>query len=153
MERTFAHIIDAFKKVNAEKSAVNAFDRTEEALLNTVAEQMAKGMTGRDQPIVSPYTGKLYYASSTVNYKQNFGAGIGRITEHITLYQTGAHYRGLYATLRGKQLEIGSRVEYDVPFNRANQELYQPGTQFGQDYINDELQPAFYDEMMQQLNR
>jgi hypothetical protein len=151
--RTFADLANAFKKVNVEKAAVNAFFRTEDALVSAVAEQMSKGMTGRDEPIVSPYTGKIYYAPMTVQYKQENGSGIGKITEHITLFQTGNHYRGLYAALRGRNLEIGSTVQYDAAFNRANKELYQPGTQAGQDFINDQLEPAMWDELVTQLNK
>lgn len=137
---------------------VKAFERTEEVLLDRVAEQMSQGRTGNDQPIVSPYTGLDHYAPATIRFKKEFGIGLGKVTDRITLFMTGRHYKGLYSKVSGEALVIGSDVEYQPggfkgSFGELNTNLYQPGTEQGQEYIDRELSPAFYDEMMQQLNK
>ena len=158
MKRTFADIIYDFKFVNTKQAVLRSFEKTEEVLLDAVAEQMSKGMTGDDKPIVSPYTGNAYYAPSTVRYKKERGVGLGAVTDRITLFQTGRHYKGLYTRISGNAVVIGSNVQYDDNgfkggFAEFNTNLYQPGTQAGQDYINEHLQPTFYTEMINQLNK
>lgn len=158
MTRTFADILYDFQFVNTRQAMVKSFERTEEVLLDRVATQMSEGRTGNDQPIVSPYTGLSYYAPATVRYKRDFGVGLGRVTDRITLFQTGRHYQGLFTRISGNAVVVGSSVEYDNggfkgPFGEVNTNLYQPGTEQGQEYIDENLQPAFFDEMMKQLNK
>lgn len=131
-----------------------AFGRTEEVLLDRVAEQMASGQTGDDKPIVSPYTGLPFYSEAYKRYKKEHGIGIGKLTDRITFNLTGAHYRGLYTKVSGDVVVINSSVQYDNRnFSTENTNLYQPGTEQGQEYIDQNLAPAFYDEMLNQLNR
>ncbi|WP_430900466.1 MULTISPECIES: hypothetical protein [unclassified Paraflavitalea] len=153
MSRTFADVLYDLQFVRPKDAAARAFKSTEEPMLSLVAEQMAAGKTGADQVIVSPYTGEPYYSESYKKYKQIYGVGIGKVTDRITLNLTGAHYRSLYTRMKGNQVEIGSTLDYGVEFNKNNPELYQLGTQLGQDYINDHLEPAFWDEMKKELNK
>lgn len=152
--RTFADIIYDFKFVKTREAMLKSFERTEEVLLDRVAEQMASGVTGNDQPIVSPYTGLTFYSEAYKRYKKEHGIGIGKVTDRITLNLTGAHYRGLYTKVSGDVLVVNSSVQYDGKnFSTENTNLYQPGTEQGQEYIDQNLQPVFYEEMLNQLNR
>jgi hypothetical protein len=52
------------------------------------------------------------YSPFTVRIKEQFGQGLGAITDRITNYQTGALYQGLTATVENGEFILRSDVSY-----------------------------------------
>ena len=52
------------------------------------------------------------YSPYTVTLKQLYGVGLGRVTDRVTNYQTGALYNNLYATVQNGEFELKSNVPY-----------------------------------------
>lgn len=66
------------------------------------AAQLAKGLR-TDGDYITPE-----YRPLTVEIKSG-KTGLAAVTSHVTLYDTGAHYEGLYAAVKGEEVEYGSK--------------------------------------------
>lgn len=52
------------------------------------------------------------YSPVTIRLKKKYGVGLGRVTDHVTLFQTGALYREIFATITRVEFKLSSRVPY-----------------------------------------
>lgn len=66
----------------------------EDDILNYVRGQMSLGKTGNGDEIT--LDGKPFYAQYTIEVKKEFGVGLGRVTDWITLFMTGEFYASLF---------------------------------------------------------
>lgn len=93
--------IDKLKAFNEQASAEAAFTDTSESYANLNAEQMYSGMDSQDEDITLDGGG---YAPITIRIKKEKG----QPTDRVTLKDTGAFYRGLYAKMDGANIYTGS---------------------------------------------
>jgi putative lipase involved disintegration of autophagic bodies len=87
---SFAETVDEIVKVNAEE------------FLDIVRKQLEYGYdgTGNRIYIIDKQGEKKYeYAQYTIDIKRDYGVGIGAVTDHITLYDTGEFHSSLYIAL------------------------------------------------------
>lgn len=86
--------------------ALDVLESKTEVIADLNAVQMSMSKRSDDSDILPSY------ADLTIQIKQAEGIGLGAITDRVTLFMTGAHYRELFAALRGDVLEIASTVGY-----------------------------------------
>ena len=61
--------------------------------LNFFEQLGAKGVDAKGNQLEQQYTGYKTYSPKTIKLKKEFGRGLGAITDHITLYDTGEFYK------------------------------------------------------------
>lgn len=88
----------------------NALIENERVIIEFVQEQLASGRTGTGEP--TTLYGVTEYDPFTVRDKKQFGVGLGRVTDRITLYMTGAFYEQMYTTAQKGTFSVKSRVPY-----------------------------------------
>lgn len=81
-----------------------------EPLTELLREQLESGKGGDDKP--STVFGSTNYERSTISYKQQYGQGLGAVTDRITNYMTGAFYESLKEEVEGQVFEATSDVSY-----------------------------------------
>lgn len=95
-------IIKRWKSLDVEVTARQAFNDTKENYADLNAEQMFSGVTKDDGPIT--LDGRKGYARKTYEIKTEKG----QPTDRITLRDTGAFQRGIYAKIEGTTITISS---------------------------------------------
>lgn len=108
--------INAFNKL----TAVKRFDIIQETIriINAngffIAEllrsQLKEGRDADDKPVFAEYG--PFYADRTVFEKERHGVGLGKHTEWVTNYMTGAFYASLKVVTSGTTFDITSDVDY-----------------------------------------
>lgn len=84
-------------------TAVTTIVMNKEVAADLMAEQLAQGIRSNATQI------KPDYKPLTIEIKETEGVGLGAITDRVTLYMHGDHYRQLYADVKGDEIEYGSR--------------------------------------------
>lgn len=100
-------------------TARQAFNDTKETYADINAEQMFSGVTSNDRPIT--LDGRKGYARKTYQIKTEKG----QPTDRITLRDTGAFQRGLYAKIEGTTITISSTdSKADEIQDRTGKEIF-----------------------------
>ena len=84
-----------------------------DALADLQAEQWgetSKDYAGRDIKLLDNPGGT--YRPFTIEKKKSEGIGLGSVTNRITLFQTGALYKELFATISNGKFKLTSSVPY-----------------------------------------
>lgn len=98
------------------------------------AAQLAEGKDNTGQIRQDEYT------PFTVRYKQQFGQGLGRVTDRVTFYMTGKLYASFFTYVSSKTVEVKSPLEtYNKMIERIGQQ------KFG---LSPESKNIFRDEIM-----
>jgi len=92
--------------INLDIEAVltEAIQDNNEYVADLNAEQLAKGLRSDGSKILPEYT------EMTIGLKSG-EPGLAGVTDHVTLFNTGSHYRQLYAEIKGDAIEYGSKDE------------------------------------------
>ena len=118
---------------------------TKEAIADLNAEQMYKGLRS-DGSAITPG-----YSELTKEIKRAKGQPIDR----VTLRDTGAFYKGIYAQVTGIKIKIGSNdfkeLKLERKYSKANGSIFGLSEKFKAEYIRESLQPAFVREGKRQL--
>lgn len=65
------------------------------------------------------------YRPFTINYKQQFGQGLGRVVDRVTFFMTGNLYYSLFARVTAKTFIVTSPLAtYDKMINRIGERNY-----------------------------
>jgi hypothetical protein len=131
-------LIERFKSLNVDDIIGQAITDTKEELIIRNQAQMYEGERADGSPIQSHRGGPYYVFDWYADQKHSMNPlpGYGR-KDH---YLTGDYYRGMYATVQGNVIKIGSTD------NKALEEL---GSPYGlnddnkKDYIKEHLKPRF----------
>lgn len=91
-------MIQAFQSVDVESAIEDAFRETEDAYADQNAAQMFEGLRSDETEITPDYT------DLTIQIKEEKG----QPTDRVTLKDTGAFYKGLYADLQGTTIIVAS---------------------------------------------
>lgn len=92
------------KEIEFVKEALN---ENSEVAVQMVAEQLAKG-------IKSDGTAAVFtYSPFTIAQKKN-RPGLSGVTDHLTNYDTGESYRGLYFKVNGASVEYGTTTDKEA---------------------------------------
>lgn len=77
-------------------------------------QQFAEGKDGKGEDILLLDNAKhgYGYRPFTIQQKQLFGEGLGRVTDRVTFFMTGELYSQVFARMNNNQFDIASHVEY-----------------------------------------
>lgn len=106
--QTLSKLIRQFESVDVRGSVNASFKETEQDWIYLNLEELAKGY--RSDGTKTARKGARYYpyAYETVLFKSEYGEGLGRITDRVTLYETGGFYAGFFAKIDGDEILTGS---------------------------------------------
>lgn len=109
-------LFENMRDLDLRQKAKDALEANEETIADLNATQMAAGLRSDGTEILPSY------ADLTILLKSE-KAGLSGVSDHVTLYDEGDHYRELYADVVGDELEVGSRDEKsdDLDFKYSTQ--------------------------------
>jgi hypothetical protein len=114
----FKSRVDALKAFDFGDELEGIVERNKSTIADLQAEQWAKGKRS-DGNDINPQ-----YSPFTIAYKKQFGVGLGRITDHVTFYQTGELYKSLYAAVNNRQFSIESdNFKFDKAKKRSGEKI------------------------------
>lgn len=95
-------LLELAEKVNIENVCSTALQKNENKIADLNAYQLSRGKRSDGSDILPEY------APLTIELKKG-NPGLSGVTDRVTLFDTGAHYKGLYADVQGVQIEYGSK--------------------------------------------
>ncbi|WP_430897633.1 MULTISPECIES: hypothetical protein [unclassified Paraflavitalea] len=95
-------ILSDLSSIDVEHLAELSLIENESVMADLNAEQMARGLRPDNSEITPTYS------DLTIELKQG-RPGLSGITDRVTLYETGEHYKKLYAEIKGSEYEMGSK--------------------------------------------
>jgi len=102
--------IQKLQKFNLESSVTAIINSNSDYLANLLSLQLAQGKDADNQNVT--VFGRDYYSDSTVFEKTRHGSGLGKVTDRITNYMSGAFYIGLKVFATDKKFIFTSNVPY-----------------------------------------
>jgi hypothetical protein len=108
-------IADNLKRFNLQDEENTIIEKNKDVLADLQAEQWggtSKDYAGREIKLLDNSEFGGGYKPFTIEKKKTEGAGLGRITDRITLFQTGALYKELFVTITGGKFFFTSHVPY-----------------------------------------
>lgn len=83
-------------------------------IIQALQSQLEQGISGDGKPTTLLRKGKAYdfYSPFTIGVKEEFGLGLGAVTDYVTLYMSGEFYNTMYLVVKDKTFEILSQVPY-----------------------------------------
>lgn len=93
------------KKLDIPAIASEAVAGVVDVIADLNATQLSQGLRADGSQTLPSYT------DVTIAMKRAKGGGLEGVSDRVTLYDTGAFYRGLYAAVQGTDIEYGSRDE------------------------------------------
>lgn len=102
--------IEKLQKFDLESSVTLIINKNSEYLADLLSIQLAQGKDADKQNVT--VFGRDYYSDRTVFEKERHGSGLGKVTDRITNYMSGAFYIGLKVTANNKNFVFTSNVPY-----------------------------------------
>jgi len=95
---TFGQIAEKIKSIDLNKIFYDIMseDFVKDWIIESNLKQLSDAGENKYGEKLQTYKGKkngMPYAMFTISHKSTFGHGIGKITDHVTLYQTGSFYK------------------------------------------------------------
>lgn len=133
-----ADLLETLDSLDINERAITSLQKHEEDIATQVAGQLSAGVNG-DGSQIEPE-----YSFVTVQLKQG-RPGLSGVTDHVTLYDTGDHYRELYADVEGSgEIETGSNDEKSVDLQaKYGDKIYLPGETARQNVIDEGLRETW----------
>ena len=131
-------LVETLQGLDIKSQAVEALSVHEEDIADQIAGQLSAGVNG-DGSSIEPE-----YAFLTVQLKQG-RQGLAGVTDRVTLFDTGDHYRELYADVQGSgEVETGSHDEKSLDLQtKYGEGIYQPGETARQNVIDEGLRETW----------
>lgn len=116
-------ILNTLKTVNIDQIASDTISEVTNSIADLNAEQMAKGLRADGSEILPTYS------NMTISLKKESGrTDLSGVTDRVTLFDTGSHYRNLYAQVQGVEIEYGSRdsksADLQKKYDKQNGSIY-----------------------------
>ena len=86
----------------------------QEYLLHLLKNQLQLGKDGNGEDILLIRKGLYFdfYSEKTIDLKEEYGFGLGSITNRVTDYFTGTFYNSIYIVISGTSFQLLSDVSY-----------------------------------------
>ncbi len=97
-------------KGNLPEIASSSIEDTKENFLGLNASQLALGLDSLGNE--TSLDGSLEYQPATIRHKKKYGAGLGAITDRITLYDTGKMYESETLEMSGDTISLAFNTDY-----------------------------------------
>jgi len=99
---TIANMVSRWENLNVPEAVISAMREKAGELPDFNREQLEMGLRSDGGEVAPPYS------FVTVQLK-SVKAGLAGVSDRVTLYDTGDHYRQMYAEVRGEDVIFGSR--------------------------------------------
>ena len=108
---TISQLIERLQKLNESVPQIiaNSIEQTKESFLALNASQLADGNSSNGKTTLD---GSDFYRPSTVRRKKKYGVGLGSVTDHITLYDSGQMHRSESLTVDGGKIVTDFNTDY-----------------------------------------
>jgi hypothetical protein len=104
---------------NYEQTAESIIRAHSDDLADLQAAQLAKGIKSTGEEITPAY------APFTIQQKEKYGVGLGRVTSHVTAFSSGETYKLLQAKVNaGKYSIVADTYKYDLLEKRYGFKLF-----------------------------
>lgn len=134
-------LLENLENLDLRAIAVSTIEDKEGLMADMNAAQLAMGRraTGTEiRPEYHPLTKEL---------KQGL-PGLAGVTDHVTLYDTGDHYRDLYADVQGDEIEHGSKNwKSEKLQNKYGKTIYGLDDENKEELVEGHLRPSFHDKI------
>lgn len=106
--------IEGLQTFNLAQEICNIINSNSGYLSNLLRNQLASGLDANNEPVLLlRHGGEFpYYSDRTIFEKTFNGVALGKETDRITFYMTGAFYTSIYAFASGHQFIFDSDVYY-----------------------------------------
>lgn len=112
-------IMKGLSSFNARDEVERIVDENNEVLVQLERDQLSEGIDKDGNPRADSY------APMTVAIKNEYGKGIGAITDHVTFYMTGSLYESLFYKSEGDEFEFTSPLPtYDKMIERIGEDEF-----------------------------
>jgi hypothetical protein len=133
--------INALQKFDVERETIVIINEYGWYITDLLRAQLSAGKDSNDQPVT--IFGRDYYSDRTV-FDKTFGAypPLGKITEWITNYRTGAFYSSLVTKANGRTFKIESDVPYfeDI-LKRSGDRIMKLNSEHLKQFVREILKP------------
>lgn len=109
--------LETLQTLNIEAAAIDALEGNEKVMADLNATQLAQGKRATGTTI------RPEYHPLTIELKKG-RSGLAGITDRVTLFDTGSHYRKLYADVKGQEIEYGSKDEKSEDLQKKYGAIY-----------------------------
>jgi hypothetical protein len=139
---TLTELINRVQTLNSrtEQIAEEAITETSEAYLSLNATQLSQGLDKEGNAITLDGAG---YSPYTKDLKEKYGQGIGAITDHVTLYQTGVMYQSETLGVSNRFINLHFNTPYsDEVIARTGDQVLGLNADSRNEYISGFFLPA-----------
>lgn len=135
-------LLESLQSLDLKQEAVNSLSVHEEDIADQVAGQLSAGING-DGSAIEPE-----YAFLTVQLKKG-KPGLSGVTDLVTLYDEGDHYRELFSDVQGSgEIITGSHDEKSLDLQaKYGEGIYQPGETARQNVIDEGLRATWEEKI------
>jgi hypothetical protein len=133
-------LLQNMKSLDVKATASEAAKDNEGVMAGLNATQMSQGKraTGTDiRPDYHPLTVELKSGRS----------GLAGVTDRVTLYDTGSHYRQLYADVVGDEIVYGSRDMKSAELQKKYGAIYGLNEESKDELVEGHLKGSFYQKV------
>lgn len=137
-------LLENWENLNVGSIVHETIQENAEAMADLNALQLSQGKraTGTDiKPAYHPLTIELKKGQS----------GLSGITDRVTLYDTGSHYRNLYAQVKGDEIEYGSRDHKSESLQKKYGAIYGLTEESRDELVNQHLEGSFNSKIHEAL--
>lgn len=130
-------LLESLQDLDIDQVASDSLKEHEETIAEMNASQLAQGRKS-DGKYITPE-----YADLTIELKKK-KSGLAAVTDVVTLFDTGSHYKNLYAEVKDKQIEYGSRdSKSEALQEKYGQNIYGPDDDSKDELVEGFLKPTF----------
>lgn len=135
---TAGDLLDNLRSLNLQELAIESLELYEEDIADQIAGQLSAGVNGDGSAITPEYS----YVTKQLKAGK---PGLSGVTDRVTLFDTGAHYAGLYADVKKTGvIETGSKDEKSFELQvKYGDLIYKPGETARQNVIDDGLEETW----------
>ena len=131
-------IIEGLKTFNAYDEVERIVDDNHEVIVQLERDQLSEGIDKDGNPRNDSY------APMTIALKNEYGKGLGAVTDHVTFYMTGTLYESLFYKSDGEEFTVTSPLEtYDKMIERIGEDEYGLSPENRLYFAEEKLMPKF----------
>jgi len=139
--------VDMLKNIselNIKDLCIETAKDNEDEMVKLNEDQLAAGLRANDtdiEPLYRPYT---------IFIKETQKTGLASVTDVVTLFDTGAHYAGLYAEVKGSIIEYGSKDSKSADLQEKYGKIYGLNTDSRDVLIEEHIEPDLHRKVEKQ---
>lgn len=142
--------------VDVKELASQVIHENYQVLNELITKQLSGGIDGDGNNIMLIRSGKIKedYSRITIKNKEEFGVGLGRVTDRITFYMSGNFYSTIGVVIKGTEFSLVGNVPYfhDIIKSTANgSKIMELNNENLSIFINEYFKPQLEYKIKQQI--